>query len=70
MNENQVIKQQLEAAGSFHRQMVKAQLAPSCLNCINFQREPAEKCLKFNTLPPAEVIVFSCGDSWEADIPF
>ena len=71
MNEYQLrqIKRR-EAANSFHRDMVESQLVTSCLNCSNFLTKPSEKCMKYNTLPPAEVIVFGCGAGWEADIPF
>jgi len=36
-----------------------------CLNCSHW----AQKCLKYNAMPPAETIVLSCID-WEDDIPF
>lgn len=42
----------------------------NCLNCIYWQVEP-DKCGKFNSKPPTEIIVYSC-EAYEDndDIPF
>lgn len=47
--------------------LIKQQRYPSCLNCVNWYED---KCHLFKTTPPPEVIVFSCLEAWEADIPF
>lgn len=58
-----------------HRDLIARQVFRSCLNCLNFQpanpkRDAKESCLLYKAMPPAEVVVFSCGPGWEADIPF
>ena len=65
-----------------HDNIVLYQVVPSCLNCVNHKNIDLEvdingktkvetiKCLKYKTIPPAKVIVFSCGSGWEADILF
>lgn len=52
-----------------HRFMVRSEAFPSCLNCDHWD-EKGETCKKFKARPPAETIVFSCGQHWEPDIPF
>jgi hypothetical protein len=47
--------------------LIKQQRYPSCLNCVNWYED---KCTLFKAVPPPEVIVFSCLEAWEADIPF
>lgn len=43
--------------------------AHSCLNCEHWL-DDGQICGLFKIRPPAEVIVFSCGESWEDQIPF
>lgn len=52
-------------------EMVLHQQFQSCANCL-WQSSPETgfKCTKFNAVPPVKVILFSCGEGWEADIPF
>lgn len=52
-----------------HRFMIKSEAFPSCLNCDNW-READETCKLYNARPPAQVVVYSCGQQWVADIPF
>lgn len=52
-----------------HRFTIKAEIFPSCLNCDSWAKDGTEVCNKYKARPPADVIVFSCGQ-WEADIPF
>jgi hypothetical protein len=39
----------------------------SCLNCESWN---GELCTKFNSIPPARIVVFSCGKDWRFDPPF
>ena len=41
----------------------------SCDNCESWNRQ-SNKCDKFGITPPVEVILYSCGKDWVADIPF
>lgn len=41
----------------------------SCLNCISWDKEK-DQCDEYKAKPPAQIIVYSCGPGWEADIPF
>jgi hypothetical protein len=58
-----------EATSLVVRDLILYQSLHSCLNCENFDK-PLNKCEKFGTTPPAEIIVFSCGMDWKDDIPF
>jgi hypothetical protein len=52
----------------------------SCINCDHWANNNAERkqrrgdptpiCHKFNSVPPADVIVISCVEGWEEIIPF
>lgn len=53
----------------FHRELIKRQLIFSCVNCISFLPKD-NTCLKYKAKPPPTVIVFSCGEGWEGDLPF
>jgi len=57
------------ALDQMHKRMIEAQMFRSCLNCIQFDTK-TEQCLMFKVRPPAEVILYSCGPTWEADVPF
>lgn len=57
------------AATAFLKASINAGHVPSCINCINWDMK-AETCTHYGARPPAEVIVFSCGDAWDIDIPF
>jgi hypothetical protein len=50
-----------------HRSLIVKMCYPSCLNCSYWMDN---KCGKFNSVPPPEIIVFSCVDEYEEDIPF
>jgi hypothetical protein len=56
--------------------LVAAQRMRSCGNCLHannnlyIKSEESFKCTKFGVVPPINVIFFSCGAEWEADIPF
>lgn len=55
----------------FFREMIKRQVFSSCINCIEYNaRHPEASCMKYKATPPPEVIVYSCGASWEGDVPF
>jgi hypothetical protein len=41
----------------------------SCENCANWDRKN-NKCRLYDTVPPIEIILYSCGKPWELDIPF
>ena len=70
----------LTAIDKLHRRLVDHQLVRSCLNCRHFGSNDnlgpgdphgtPEICGIYKARPPAEVIVYSCGPSWESDIPF
>jgi hypothetical protein len=51
-----------------HEKMVRHNLLPSCVNCEHWQKKP-EVCGFYGARPPAEVIVWGCGE-WQATIPF
>lgn len=51
------------------KELLNAGTLHSCLNCENWL-VLSGKCEKFGATPPAEVIVFSCGNDWEFNIPF
>lgn len=52
------------------QRLLSSDIIHSCYNCGNFDPH-LDRCNKWNTTPPARVIVFSCGkDGWIADIPF
>ena len=50
-------------------QLIRTEVIHSCINC-GFWDPNKQLCQKWNTLPPAETIVYSCGDDWFPDIPF
>lgn len=50
-------------------ELVETLIIRSCLNCLHFE-EAKEHCGIYNMRPPARVIVFSCKDQWEMDVPF
>lgn len=50
-------------------QLIATDVIHSCINCGHWD-QPKQLCTKYNMLPPAEVIVYSCGDDWFPDIPF
>lgn len=52
-----------------HRFLIASEAFKSCLNCDHWDAK-VEQCKKYNARPPAETIVFSCGNAWEAFIPF
>jgi hypothetical protein len=52
-----------------HKELIQTQVVRSCLNCECFDKKKGE-CLEFEMRPPAEVIVFSCGAPWVAELPF
>lgn len=53
-----------------HRELVEIRgVLPSCINCDHWN-ELNETCTKFKLRPPAQVIVFSCGDDWIDLVPF
>lgn len=50
--------------------LMDKEMIRSCWNCGNFD-SLIDRCNKWNTTPPARVIIFSCGkDGWIQDIPF
>lgn len=58
-----------------HRDLIYFQRFRSCLNCVHWQpgqkgSSQGETCLLYKARPPAETVVYSCGQGWEADIPF
>ena len=65
---------------AWQREMVKRGVLTTCLNCESWwsgainpagpgaSQKPAQ-CLKFNALPPPEVLVYGCPD-WEQLMPF
>ena len=54
---------------SFQEKLLEHDMLHSCVNCCHFDFK-ADKCIKFNMKPPTNIIVFSCGSDWTADIPF
>lgn len=58
-----------EQRDEFHRCVVNHYIVQSCVSCLNFN-PTTEICMLANQRPPARVIVFSCGEKWEKDIPF
>lgn len=58
-----------EAAKIVVRDLIATMSLHSCLNCENFDIQ-LNTCKKFGATPPAETILFSCGDAWVDDIPF
>lgn len=68
--ENLNSKLKIQAGIALHKALVMNNSLPSCINCENY--EPTnDYCKKFDTHPPADIIVFSCGiNNWEGIIPF
>ena len=59
----------VEQRDELHRCLVNHYIVQSCVNCAKFNPE-LEICKMVNQRPPARIIVFSCGEQWEIDIPF
>lgn len=61
---------------ALHRDLILYQRFQSCLNCAHWQPangrgvSQGETCLRYKARPPAEVVVYSCGQGWDPDIPF
>ncbi len=49
--------------------LLASDIIHSCINCGNWNPHD-NKCFKWKQTPPANVIVYSCGNDWEPDIPF
>jgi hypothetical protein len=49
--------------------LIENSIDRSCLNCGLFDAGK-EICRNWGVRPPAEIIVFSCIEEWEKDIPF
>lgn len=59
-----------QAGIALHRLLVDNQSFPSCINCKHFEKTN-ELCKKFDSHPPADTLVFSCGvGNWEQELPF
>lgn len=69
MNGNAVQQSEHEAARKTVLAMMHTGILHSCYTCEHFDRK-VDSCDKFQTKPPAEVIIFSCGDDFSLDIPF
>lgn len=70
LNAKELLMLKRQAGNALHRTLIMNESFPSCVNCMHW--EPTnELCKKFDSHPPAEVIVYSCGvDTWEPIIPF
>ena len=69
MTYQEQLKQIADASIIVHQEMLNRQVFRSCLNCESWDGK-TEICLHFKTKPPAQVIVFSCGEQWLGEIPF
>lgn len=61
--------ERLEATTKVVEAMVSRGDLRCCLSCIHFEAR-TNQCSKYRVIPPAKVIMFSCGKEWEDDIPF
>lgn len=69
MNTNQIYLKTV-ACYALHSSLIDNHSLPSCINC-DWWDNSNNKCNKFNSTPPAEIIVKSCGaDNWVPMIPF
>ena len=64
-----------QAYQALHKDLIFHQRFQSCLNCVHWYPAPkgtaqGEMCLLYKARPPAETLVYSCGQGWEPDIPF
>lgn len=53
----------------FFKELLDQNIIQSCLNCEHWNSHK-EKCDKFQDTPPSQIIVFSCGKDWKANVPF
>jgi hypothetical protein len=58
-----------EAATFIIKSFIRNGELKSCANCSQML-SASTKCLKYNVVPPIEIILYSCGAGWEDDIPF
>jgi hypothetical protein len=58
-----------EAAVFIVKSFIRNAEMKSCDNCRNWDRR-MNKCSIYNTVPPIEIILYSCGKPWVLDIPF
>jgi len=58
-----------EAAVFIVKSFIRNGEMKSCANCGNWDNK-TPKCTLFGTVPPIEVILYSCGKPWVEDIPF
>ena len=61
--------EQLEAAGQrrVFQMLLDNHVIRSCLNCEHWTDN---QCALYKSVPPPKVIMFSCVEEWEPDVPF
>lgn len=68
--EKAIAKAKLPLRQKLHTHLIIRSQVPSCINCLYWTGEQ-ETCTLYGSIrPPAKVIVESCGQGWEPDIPF
>lgn len=65
---NELHKRQRQQIMDLQESLIHSNQLPTCVNCEHWNNE-TEECIKFETKPPAYVIVIGCVE-WYGTIPF